>query len=377
VVTLSPTAYVRQRAAELRRGGAEVYDLSAGELDMATPPHIVAAAIEAAGRPESHHYGPTAGNDGLRSAVAGRLARRSGQELDASCVVITHGAKQALFNTLSALAGPGDDVLIPAPYWGTFPSSVALAGARPVVVQPAPGTLKVTPETLDAAVSPATRAIILCSPGNPSGLVYGERELHDLLSWLESRQIWVIADETYVDLCFRPVPSPARILPAVSERLVVVGSVSKSFAMTGWRVGWLAGPASIVKAAIAVQSHTTSNVSQIAQAAALAALTGPDVTAGFRSVLQGRLALCESVLQPLGLLPESPDGAFYLFPDVSRFSPDDGHVADRLLDVGVVTVPGSAFGVRGRLRLSFAVADEQLSTGLQRMALLFTRWRTQ
>jgi aspartate aminotransferase len=250
----------------------------------------------------------------------------------------------------------------------TFPSSVRLAQGVPVIVRPPEGSLKITPEQLDAAWTSATRAVILCSPNNPTGLIHSEAELAGILAWAVDRDVWVVADETYVDLGFRPVPAPALIEPRIADRLVTIGSVSKSFAMTGWRVGWLSGPPEVVRTAIAVQSHTTSNVSGTAQFAALAAITGPDVTAGFRTILQERLTVCTSILEPLGILDFRPDGAFYLFPDVSGVDRDDIRVADILLNAGVVTVPGTSFGCPGRLRLSFAIAEHQLRAGLLTMA---------
>ncbi|MCC4317397.1 pyridoxal phosphate-dependent aminotransferase [Streptomyces malaysiensis] len=368
MVTLSPTATLRQRAAKLRREGVDVFDFSAGELDLPTPAHIVHAAIDAASEPENHHYGPTGGDDDLRQAIADRLTPPATAPLDGSRVLVTNGAKQALFNTFMTLLQPGDEVLIPAPYWVTFPSSVRLAGGRPVVVQPSTGALKVTSDDVEAARTPSTRALVLCSPNNPTGLVYDRSELGALLAWAAEHGVWIVSDETYVDLGFRPVPAPSRVAPAITDRLVTVGSVSKSFAMTGWRVGWMSGPKHVIDAATAVQSHTTSNVGRIAQAAALAALTGPDVTAGFRATLRERLSLCASVLEPLGLFQTPPDGAFYVFPDIRRFHPDDLAVADRLLSAGVVTVPGTSFGAPGHVRLSFAVEEAQLRHGLQIMA---------
>ncbi|MGW2512348.1 pyridoxal phosphate-dependent aminotransferase [Streptomyces scopuliridis] len=374
MVTLSPTAVLRQRAAKLRREGVEVFNFSVGELDLATPAHIVSAAIDAATQPENHHYGPTGGDERLRQAIADRLTLRAAAPVDGSDVLVTNGAKQALFNTFMALLEPGDEVLIPAPYWVTFPSSVRLAGGSPVIVQPAAGRLKVTPDNLEAARTPSTRVLVLCSPNNPTGLVYDQAELRAILSWAKDHDIWIVSDETYVDLGFRPVPAPSQVEPRMSDRLVTVGGVSKSYAMTGWRVGWMSGPKKVIDTATAVQSHTTSNVSRVAQAAALAALTGPDVTADFRAILHNRLKLCESILDPLGLIQTRPDGGFYVFPDVRRFDPDDVTVADRLLNAGVVTVPGTSFGAPGHLRLSFAIEEEQLHRGLLTMAEILNDW---
>ncbi|MER6523918.1 aminotransferase class I/II-fold pyridoxal phosphate-dependent enzyme [Streptomyces sp. NPDC001508] len=194
------------------------------------------------------------------------------------------------------------------------------------------------------------------------------------MAWAADHDVWIVSDETYVDLGFRSVPAPSLVEPGVTDRLVTVGSVSKSYAMTGWRVGWMSGPKKVIDTATAIQSHTTSNVGRVAQKAALAALTGPDVRAGFRTVLRERLSLCESVLGPLGLIRTRPDGGFYIFPDVRRFDPDDVTVADRLLNAGVIAVPGTSFGTPGHLRLSFAVEEEQLRRGLLTMATVLNDW---
>lgn len=370
MIALSPTAIVRQRAQELRRLGHPVYDLSAGELDLATPAHIVDAAAKATSEPANHHYGPTAGISELRQAIADRLSIDSPARLEADSVLITHGAKQALFNLFSALLQPGDEVLVPAPYWVTFPASVRLGGGEPVIVPCDRETLKITPEIADAAYTPRTRALLLCSPNNPTGLVYNETELTALLSWAADHDLWVVADETYIDLTHIPLPAAALLEPRIRDRLLRVGSVSKSFAMTGWRVGWLAGPTDLIKNATAVQSHTTGNVSGVSQAAALAAVTGPDVTSGFQTILDRRRRQCLTALEPLGLIPHRPDGAFYLFADIRSINVDDATVAEQLAQLGVITVPGSSFGAPGHLRLSYAVADDDLAAGLLHIAEL-------
>lgn len=373
MVTMSPTAALRARAALLRREGTKVFDFSAGELELATPGHIVEAATAATTRPESHHYGPTAGEEALRQAIAERLSRRTPRAVTAPEVAVTNGAKQALFNTFMTLLEAGDEVLIPAPYWVTFPSSVQLANGVPVTVNPAPGALKVSVDDFAAALTPATRAILICSPNNPTGLVFDEQELRAILGWAADHGLWVVADETYVDLAFRPVPAPALVEERLTNRLITAGSVSKSFAMTGWRVGWMSGPKEIVDAAIAVQSHTTSNVNRTSQAAALAALTGPDVTVHFRELLRGRLEVCRSVLEPLSLFQTPPDGGFFIFANVQRYG-DDVTVADRLLDGGVVVVPGTSFGTPGHIRMSFAIGEDDLRNGLERMSAIFDSW---
>lgn len=375
MVSLSPTAAVRARAAALRKQGVSVHDLSAGELDLPTPEHIVAAAQEAAAVPANHRYGPTAGNENLRTMIADRQSARSKEDLGSTSVLVTHGAKQALFNAFSAVLHPGDEVLVPAPYWATFPESVKLAGGVPVIVEPDRHTLKINVNVLEEAATQNTQALLLCSPNNPTSFAYSAEELAPLLDWVVRRGIRLIIDETYRDLTWNRLPDPVAVDPRVSELLVRVGSVSKSFAMTGWRVGWMIGASEVVAKATAVQSHTTSNVSGIAQAAALAALSGPDVTAGFRTVLQRRLDLCRSVLEPVGLLDRLPDGGFYLFPDTTEIDPDDGVVASHLAEQAVLTVPGSGFGAPGRLRISFAVADDHLAAGLERIALLATSTR--
>ncbi|MER6525893.1 aminotransferase class I/II-fold pyridoxal phosphate-dependent enzyme [Streptomyces sp. NPDC001508] len=212
---------------------------------------------------------------------------------------------------------------------------------------------------------------MLCSPNNPAGLVHDPSEPRAPVTWAAGHGIWIVSDETCVDLGFRPVTAPGRVEPAMADRLVTIGGVSKSFAMTGWRAGRMSGPEHVIEAATAVQSHTTSNVGRIAQAAAL---TGPDVSAGFRATLRDRLRLCACVLEPLGLYQTPPDGAFYVLPGARRFHPDDIAVADRLLSAGVVTVPGTSFGAPGHLRLSLAVEEAQLRKGLRLTADVLNDW---
>ncbi|SDL35183.1 aminotransferase class I/II-fold pyridoxal phosphate-dependent enzyme [Microbacterium azadirachtae] len=370
MVTISPTSALRARAAELRAAGRNVLDLSLGELDFATPTHIVEAAVAAATRIESHHYGPTGGDSALRDAIADRVSARLAHPAAAENVAVTNGAKQALYNTFRALLQPGDEVLIPAPYWVTFPSSVELAQGVPVIVAPHAGSFKPTVEELEGARTDSTRVLLLCSPHNPTGAVFDAAELRAILEWALEHGIWVVADETYVELAYADVPAPAQLREQIQSRLVTVSSVSKSFAMTGWRVGWMAGPSEVVERGIAVQSHTTSSVNRVAQAAAIAALAGPDVTAGFRNALQRRLEVCREALEPLGMFSSPPDGGFYVFADVSRYGTDVA-VAARLLEAGVVVVPGSSFGAPGHIRISYAISDDQLRHGLDQISDVF------
>jgi aspartate aminotransferase len=364
----SATGRLRDQAEELRRAGREVFDLTAGELPGPTPEHVVAAAARAASDPANHHYGPAAGEPALREAVSEWASRRYGTAVRAAQVAITNGAKQAIFNTLLALTQPGDEVIVPAPYWVTFPAAATLAGATPVIAPAAPRALLPGPEELESVRTSATRAVILASPHNPTGLTYPADTVRELAAWALRHELWLIADDTYAELAFQAAPSPARMLPEIGERLVTVASTSKSHVMTGWRTGWLIAPLAVVRDATAIQSHTTSNVSRVAQAAALAALRGPDIPAATRQrLIQARDRVLE-LLEPLSLSDPTPTGAFYHFPDLSGYYRDDVELAAELLEQAqVATVPGSAFGGPGHLRLSYAGDQAEVEGGVKRL----------
>ncbi|MDQ7908756.1 aminotransferase class I/II-fold pyridoxal phosphate-dependent enzyme [Phytohabitans sp. ZYX-F-186] len=365
-MTLSPTAVMRERAAELRSSGRAVIDLSAGELDFPTPGHIVERAASAMTDPANHHYGPSAGLPALRDAIAADASDRFRCEIGRANVTVTNGAKQGIFNTILSVASASDDVLIPAPYWVTFPSAVRIAGATPRIVEPASDSLQVTPAELDDAATAKTAALILASPHNPTGTAYDAETLAAIARWCADRGIWLIYDETYERLRLDgPSMSPAAVYPPILPRLVSIGSVSKAYAMTGWRVGWAISPVSTAKRIVAIQSHTTSNVNQVAQYAALAALEGPDVSAQFRDRLKARHRKTEEILAPLRDTCSVVSGTFYLFLRLPAGF-DDVVTAGQILETaGVITMPGSAFGRPGYLRISVAVNDDDLERGVR------------
>jgi aspartate/methionine/tyrosine aminotransferase len=301
-------------------------------------------------------------------------ARRYRRPVSTDEVVITNGAKQAIFNTLRALTGPGDEVIVPAPYWVTFPAAVTLAGATPVIAPPGPGPSLPDAAALDRVRTRATRAVIIASPHNPTGLAYPPGAVRQLAAWALRHDLWLIADDTYAELAFADSPSPAQVMPEITERLVTVASTSKSHAMTGWRTGWLIAPPAIAAITTAIQLHTTSNVNRAAQAAAHAALTSPDMLAVIRPRLMSTRDRMLELLKPLGLDRPVPQGAFYHFPDLSRYGRDDVALAAELLErAQVATVPGSAFGAPGHLRLSYSGSASEVERGVTRLARYLAR----
>ncbi|HSM02506.1 MAG TPA: pyridoxal phosphate-dependent aminotransferase [Acidimicrobiia bacterium] len=379
----SETMRITARAAALRADGKDVIGFGAGEPDFPTPDHIVAAAQAAAADPVNHHYSPAAGLPALRDAVAAKTKRDSGYDVSPSQVVITHGGKGAVFGGLAAILDPGDEVLLPAPYWVTYPEAIALAGgvARVIPTTAADG-FKVTSDDLDAAVSDRTRAMIFVSPSNPTGVVYTPEETAAIGQWAAERGIWVMTDEIYEhlvygDAVFSSIPVE---VPEAAERCLVVNGCAKSYAMTGWRIGWLIAPEPVAAAVGRFQSHSMSNVANVSQRAALAAVAGPlDSTFAMREAFDRRRLTMHKMLNDIpGVESREPEGAFYAFPDVTGLFGADvgGHrvessseLAVALLEtVGIAVVPGEAFGAPGHLRLSFALGDEDLERGL-------TRWR--
>ena len=368
---------ITTRANELKAAGEPVIGFGAGEPDFPTPTHIVEAAAEATGNAANHRYGAAAGLPALRQAIADKTARDSLLDVAPSQVVVTNGAKQAVFMVFQVLLDPGDEVLIPAPYWVTYPECVRFAGAIPVAVE-AGVDLKVTPDMLDAAVTDRTKMLVFTSPSNPTGVVYTPAEVAAIGSWAAARDIFVVTDEIYEHLVYAGAQFsslPAQI-PEVMDRSVIINGVSKTYAMTGWRVGWLIGPPAVAAAVSKLQSHLSSNVAMVSQAAALAALEG-----GLESVEDMRVAfdrrrqrMYESLSSIRGVRCVEPTGAFYAFPDVGellklRDIESSSALAARLLeDAQIAVVPGEAFGAPGFLRLSFALSDEDMEEGLGRLA---------
>lgn len=367
---------ITAKAGQLRAAGKPVIGFGAGEPDFATPDHIVAAAEAACRDPKAHHYGPAAGMPALREAIT---ATAPAMNAAASQVVVTNGAKQAVYQTCSVLLDPGDEALVPAPYWVTYPEAVKLAGATPVGV-PHDADLKVTPEVLEQHRTDRTKLLIFVSPSNPTGVVYTADELAAIGRWAAEHGVWVMSDEIYEHLTYGGVQatSLATAAPEVLDHYVHVNGVSKTYAMTGWRVGWLIAPPVVAKAAASLQSHLSSNVANVSQIAALAAIEGGLESAhAMREAFDRRRRTMVTMLQDTaGVSLVEPMGAFYAFPDVSELMSKKGigssvELASALLDEAeIAVVPGDAFGAPGFLRFSFALSDDDLAEGLSR----FQRW---
>lgn len=376
-VGMSPTMKGTMEAERLRRQGVDVVDLGAGEPDFPTPAHITAAAHAALDR-NFTKYTANAGIAELREAVAARYREDYGVSYDAKDVILSAGGKQALYNTAMALFGPGDDVITHAPGWPTLVEQIKLAGARPIIVRTDPEKgFRLETDRLLAALTPNTKAIVINSPGNPTGALMSEEEARALGDAAARHGFWIIVDLCYEKLIYDDVPHnlPKALTERARERVVLTGSVSKAYAMTGWRCGWALGPAALVQACNAVQSHSTSNVNSITQLAAVAALTGPqDCVAEMRAEYKRRR---DQVLAWLGEEPRlqcpTPPGAFYLFPSVADFlSPaalrTSQDVTDRLLaESHVILTPGEAFDAPGFVRLSYATSLEKLRLGVTRL----------
>jgi len=373
----SATLAISARARELRAEGRDVISFGAGEPDFATPEHIVAEAARAAHDPANHHYTANAGLAPLREAIAEYTATYSGVEVDASEVIVTNGAKQAVFQAFAALIDPGDEVLMPAPHWVTYPSGIELAGGIPVSVPTdlASG-FKVSVEDLEAARTERTKLLVFVSPSNPTGAVYTAEEARAIGEWASANDVWVMTDEIYQRLVYHTdvAPSIVDVTPRF-ENWIIINGVAKSFAMTGWRVGWMIGPKDIVDAAARHQSHATSNVANVGQHAALAALTGSqDTVEEMRQAFDGRRKLMYSLLTEIeGFRCIEPEGAFYAFPNVSEAMGDDYassvDLATAIIErANVALVPGESFGAPGHLRLSYALGEEDIRRGVDRIA---------
>jgi aspartate/methionine/tyrosine aminotransferase len=376
----SATLAITARAKELRAAGEPVIGFGAGEPDFPTPDHIVAAAIEACRDPVNHKYSPPAGLPDLRQAVADITKRTAGIDVSPSQVVITNGGKGAIFAGLAALLDPGDEVLMPAPYWVTYPEAIALAGGvMRVIPTDVEAGFRATVDQLEAARTPKTKVLIFVSPSNPSGAVYTPEEVSAIGKWAVDNDVWVLTDDIYDHLVYGEARfSSIAAVSGAAERTVIANGVSKTFAMTGWRVGWLIAPDPVAKAVTRFQSHASSNVANVAQRAALAALTGPtEPIEEMRKAFDRRRGTMTEMLQATpGVDAIEPEGAFYAFPSVEGLlgRPLGGAVAATsmelaalLLDqIKIAVVPGDAFGAPGYLRFSFALSDEHLKDGMER-----------
>jgi aspartate/methionine/tyrosine aminotransferase len=379
------------KAKALKAAGEDVIVFGAGEPDFPTPAHIVEAAAAACHNPAYHRYTPAAGLPELRAAVAAKTLRDSGYAVDAAQVLVTNGGKQAVYNTCAALLDPGDEVILPAPYWVTYPEAVTLAGGVVVPVSTDESTgFRVSIDQLDAACTPRTKLLIFVSPSNPTGAVYPPEEVAAVGRWAVERGVWVMTDEIYEHLVYGDsvhLSMPVAV-PELADRCVVINGVSKTYAMTGWRVGWMIAPADVIRAATNLQSHATSNVANVSQAAALAALTGGLAEAeAMREAFDRRRRTIHGLLSGVsGVTCLEPGGAFYVFPSLAgvlgkslrgRVPHSTLELADLILEqVRVAIVPGEAFGAPGYARLSYALGDDDLVEGVTRMVKLLEEAET-
>ena len=381
----SATLAVDAKAKALQAAGENVVGFGAGEPDFPTPDHIVEAAVEACRDPRNHRYTPAGGLPELKEAIAAKTRRDSGYAVDAAQVVVTNGGKHAVFSAFEALCDPGDEVIVPAPYWTTYPEAIHLAGGVPVVVGTSDDTgFKVTIDQLDAARTERTKVVLFVSPDNPSGAVYSPDEVRAIGEWALANDVWVVTDEIYEHLVYgdHEFASMPTLVPDLADRCLVLNGVAKTYAMTGWRVGWLIGPPDVAKAVTNFQSHATSNVANVAQRAALAAVSGPlDAVATMRAAFLRRGTTMHRMLNEIpGVTCIEPQGAFYCFPNVSGLLGRDINgataastleLADLVLEQAKVAfVPGEAFGAPGYARFSFALGDDDLVEGIRRIAEL-------
>jgi aspartate/methionine/tyrosine aminotransferase len=385
-ITESATLAVDAKAKALKAAGRPVIGFGAGEPDFPTPDYIVEAAAKACAVPRFQKYSPAAGLPELREAVAAKSARDAGFEVAPGQVIITNGGKQAVYQTFATLLDPGDEVLMPTPYWTTYPESIALAGGVPVPVMTDENSgYLVSVEQLEAHLTERTKILLFVSPSNPTGAVYPPGLVAEIGRWAARSGIWVVTDEIYQHLVYGDAQfvSMPVVAPEIADRCVVLNGVAKTYAMTGWRVGWMIGPPDVIKAATNLQSHATSNVCNVAQAAALTAVSG-DLSAveTMRSAFDRRRQLMTGLLNEVpGVVCPLPEGAFYCYPSVKgvlgkqiagRRPTTSSELAEVLLDeADVAVVPGEAFGTNGYFRLSCALGDADLEEGLGRLAKLF------
>jgi aspartate aminotransferase len=385
-VAPSATLAVDAKAKALQAAGEHVIGFGAGEPDFPTPAHIVEAAVEACRDPANHRYTPTGGIPALREAIAAKTKRDSGLEVAASQVLVTNGGKQAVSNAFAVLCDPGDEVIVLAPYWTTYPESIQLAGGTPVYVRSDETTgFRSSVEDLEAAWTPNTKALLFVSPSNPTGAVYPRAEIEAIGRWALAKGIWVLTDEIYEHLVYGGAEhhSMPVLVPELADRCLVANGVAKTYAMTGWRVGWLIGPPDAVTAATNIQSHETSNVANVSQRAALAAVSGglDDVVAMREAFDRRRRAIVTMLNDVDGVVCAEPEGAFYAFPSVKGLlgktlrgqrPASSAELAELCItEAKVAVVPGEAFGAPGYFRMSYALADHDLAEGVSRLASLF------
>jgi aspartate aminotransferase len=382
----SATLKVDAKAKALKAEGRPVIGFGAGEPDFATPDYIVEAAVAACRDPRNHRYTPAGGLPELKKAIVDKTLRDSGLVVEPAQVLVTNGGKQAIYAAFAAMVDPGDEVIVPAPYWTTYPEAIQLAGGVPVeVLADETQDYKVTVEQLEAARTDRTKVLLFVSPSNPTGAVYTSDEIRAIGQWVEDHDLWVLTDEIYEHLVYDGVDTGSMpvLCPFLQDNCVVVNGVAKTYAMTGWRVGWMIGPKDLVKAATNLQSHATSNVSNVAQRAAIAAVEG-DLSAveEMKVAFDRRRQTIVAMLNEIdGVYCPMPGGAFYAYPSVKGLlgKDYDGVVIDSSTDLAdyildrteVAVVPGEAFGSPGYLRLSYALGDDDIVEGVTRLQKLF------
>ena len=384
-ISESATLAVDAKAKALKAAGRPVIGFGAGEPDFPTPGYVVDAAAEACRNPKYHRYTPAGGLPELKAAIAAKTLRDSGYEVDPAQVLVTNGGKQAIYEAFAALLDPGDEVIVPAPYWTTYPESIRLAGGVPVdVVADETTGYRATVEQLEAARTERTKVLLFVSPSNPTGAVYSRAETEAIGRWAAEHGLWVLTDEIYEHLVYGDAEftSLPTVVPELRDKCVIVNGVAKTYAMTGWRVGWIVGPKDIVKAATNLQSHATSNVNNVAQVAALTAVSGDlAAVAEMRAAFDRRRQTIVRMLNEIpGVVCPTPEGAFYAYPSVKGLlgkeirgkRPSSSiELAALILDEAeVAVVPGEAFGTPGYLRLSYALGDEDLAEGVSRLQKL-------
>ena len=383
----SATLAVDGKAKALKAAGRPVIGFGAGEPDFPTPDYIVNAAIEAAKLPANHRYTPTPGLPELRDAIVKKTKRDSNYEITADQVLVTNGGKQSVYQSFASVLDPGDEVLLPSPYWTTYPECIKLAGGTPVeVFADESQNYLVSVAQLEKALTPKTKVLLFCSPSNPTGSVYSPQQVKEIGQWACQKGLWVITDEIYEHLLYdgAVAPSICVAVPELADRTIIINGVAKTYAMTGWRVGWMIGPKDLIKAATNLQSHLSSNVSNVSQRAAIAALTG-DLSAVHKmgEAFDRRRKLIVKLLNEIpGVSCPTPTGAFYVYPSVKNVlgkeirgkrSTTSAELATLILDeVEVAAVPGEAFGPSGYLRFSYALGDEDIVEGISRVKKLLS-----
>ena len=383
----SATLAVDAKAKALKAAGRPVIGFGAGEPDFPTPDYIVSAAASASAVPANHRYTPTPGLPELRDAIVAKTKRDSNYEITADQVLVTNGGKQSVYQAFATIIDPGDEVILPSPFWTTYPECIKLAGGKAVeVFADESQNYLVTVEQLEAARTPKTKALLFCSPSNPTGSVYSPDQVKAIGEWALKNNVWIIAEEIYEHLLYDGAKAPSMpvVVPGLADSTIIINGVAKTYAMTGWRVGWMIGPKDVIKAATNLQSHLTSNVSNVSQRAAIAALTG-DLSAVHKmgEAFDRRRKLIVGLLNEIpGFECPMPTGAFYVYPSVKgalgktirgKVAKTSAELATIILDeVEVAAVPGEAFGPSGYLRFSYALGDDDIVEGIGRIKKLIT-----